>query len=365
MHEIALKVLKKITDASFKAYIVGGYPRDRYLDRLTIDVDICTNATPMDLKKLFEGSILAKQVYGGVTVIINNIQFEITTFRKELKYQSHRFPVEIKYIEELVDDLERRDFTINTLCIDEHGNEIDLLNAKIDIDNKIIRTVGNSDDKIETDILRALRAIRFATVLNFKLDDDLKKSIKKYRHLLKNLSYYRKREELEKIFISPNAKYGVDLIVELGLTEVLELKNIENLVITTNPITMWTQLDVITIYNFSKTEKQTMEKVNELMNLDILDPHNLYNYGLYYSTLVGEIKKINRKEIVYQYSLLPIKSQKELAIKGNEIANLLNIETGFYLKEILNNLETKIIDNDLKNNKEALKAYILKEFKHD
>lgn len=357
MYETANKVLKTIISNGYKAYIVGGYPRDLYLNKDSVDIDICTNATPKELKEIFKTSILPKQEYGGVTVVINNIRFEITTFRKEIKYENNRFPVKIKYIDYLIDDLERRDFTINTLCLDENGEYIDLLNARCDIDNKIIKTVGNSDKKIENDILRSLRAIRFATILNFRLDDELKKSIMKYGYLLKNLSYYRKKDELDKIFSSPNAKYGIDLIKELKLQDYLELKNIDKLVIT-SPIAIWSQLDVLDKYNFSSSEKEIIEKVNKVMNLDIFDNYTLYKYGLYVCTLVSEIKKINRKEIILKYNNLQIKAPNEIVLKGLDICNILNKKPGNYLKRIIEDIELQIVNNNLLNDKEVLSKYI-------
>ena len=362
MFNIALGVVKQISKAGFKAYIIGGFPRDYYLGRESIDVDICTNATPKEVKSIFEDSIAPKQQYGGVTVIVDNIRFEITTFRKEIRYISHRFPVEIKFVDDLIPDLERRDFIINTLCIDKNGEYLDLLGAKGDIDLKIIRTVQDSDFSINTDILRSLRAIRFATVLNFKISDDLKKSITKYRDLLRKLSYDRKKDELEKIFLSPNAKYGVSLIKELKLDKSLELKNIEKLVITTDIISMWAQLDVVDVYTFSSEDKKTIRKIKELMDIDMLDDYVLYKYGVYYCTLAGEIKNINRREIVKKYNELLIKSPKDIVIKGNEIANLLNKPVGPYIKDILTDIEKKIINKQLGNNVEVLKKYILKEY---
>ncbi len=357
MNEIALEVLNKINSFGYKAYIVGGYPRDIYLGRNTIDIDICTNATPKQLKDIFKESILNKQEYGSVTLIYEKITFEITTFRKEIKYQDNRFPVKIKYIDSLIDDLERRDFTINTLCIDSNGQVIDLLNAKKDIDNKIIRCVGNTKKKIKEDILRSLRAIRFATILDFKLDDELKRVIKKNGYLLKKLSYYRKKEELEKIFSSPNCRYGLDLILELKLEDKLELSNFKNLVITTSSLGIWAQLGVLNIYNFSSHEKEIINGISQALKEEI-NNHTLYKYGLYICTLVGEIKKIDRSLIVKKYNELPIFSVKDINISATEICNLLNKRPGSFIKKIYIDLENKILDNVLKNDYDQLCEYI-------
>ena len=118
MYKTALELLKEINSHGYVSYIVGGYPRDLYLNRESLDIDICTNATPKDLKDIFGDIMLPKENYGSVTVIKNKIRFEITTFRHDIKYENNRTPLEIEYINNLEDDLRRRDFTINTLCRD-------------------------------------------------------------------------------------------------------------------------------------------------------------------------------------------------------------------------------------------------------
>jgi len=362
MNETAIKLLKKINENGFVSYLVGGYPRDLYLGRQCIDFDICTNATPMELKKIFGNIISTNEKYGCVSLIINNIKFEITTFRREIKYIDNRKPVEIEYINSLSEDLIRRDFTMNTMCIDSNGQLIDLLNGKEDINNKIIRTVGLSDKKISEDSLRILRAIRFATTLNFKLDEELKESIKKYSYLLKNLSYNRKKEELDKIFSSQNLKYGLSLIKELGLYEPLELQNFENLVPTKYLIGIWSQLNVIDKYTFNSTEKESIQLINELINKDVLDNNNLYKYGLYISTIVAEIKGVDIKLINEKYNSLYIHNKSDINIDANEICKILNKEPGEYLKKIFNKIKYKIINKELNNEKQELYNYILSNY---
>lgn len=358
MYEIAIKMLNKLSDNGFEAYIVGGYPRDLILNRESFDIDVCTNATPKELKDIFKESMLPKVEYGSVTVIYHKIRFEITTFRKDLKYENNRAPVKIKYIGKLVDDLKRRDFTINTLCIDKNGNIIDLLDGKKEIETKTIKMVGNPKHKLKEDSLRILRAIRFATILDFELDKDLKKYIKKYGYLLKKLSYYRKKEELEKIFLSPNALKGINLIKELELDKHLELSNLDNLVLTSSIIGIWAQLNVENIYTFSNNEKEHIKQIKELVDDDMLDNYNLYKYGLYISSIVSEIKGIDKKIVSQRYNELPIKNRKEIDISANEICEALNKKPGPFLKEVINKLEYEIVNESIKNEKEILKNYI-------
>lgn len=363
MYNTAIKLLKMIEEKGFEAYIVGGYPRDLYLNRPSIDVDICTSATPKDLKDIFGDIMLPNVNYGSITVVVNKIRFEITTFRKDIKYENNRIPVKIKYIDNLSDDIKRRDFTINTLCMDSDGTVIDLLNGKEDIDNKIIKMVGNPKTRLKEDSLRILRAIRFATILDFKIDNELKTYIKKYGYLLKNLSYYRKKEELDKIFSSSNVEYGIELIKELELDIPLELHNINSLVLTTSPIGIWAQLDVLDTYNFTANEKELIKKIYELYNLDLLDVDVLYEYGLYLASLVGEIKGIDRKLITSKHSELPIHNRIDIAIEAKDICKILNTKPGPILKEIYNNLEHKIIHKELDNNIDSIKEYIVNNYK--
>lgn len=359
MFNTAIKVLKKIEEKGYKAYIVGGYVRDLYLNKESIDIDICTNATPKELKEIFTASMLPNIQYGSVTVIYNRVRFEITTFRKEIKYENNRLPVKIKYIRDLPEDIKRRDFTINTLCMDSNGNIVDFLNGRRDLDNHLIKMVGNPKHKLKEDALRILRAIRFATILNFELDSNLKKYIKKYGYLLKKLSYQRKKDELEKIFSSPNIKYGLNLIKELDLDKHLQLSNLSSLVITSSIVGIWAQLGVENIYKFTNNEKEIINKINELNDEDILSDNNLYRYGLYITTLVGEIKNIDRKVITRKYSELYITNRKDISITAEEICVMLKKEPGPFLKIIFDDIEEKLLKKELSNENKVLSNYIL------
>ena len=165
-----------------------------------------------------------------------------------------------------------------------------MLDAKKDLDKKIIRTVGDSDKKIEEDALRILRAVRFATTLNFKLDENLKSSIIKYKDNLKKLSYTRKKEELEKIFSSPNNNYGINLLKELKLEEPLDINL--NIIVTQSSLGIWAQINNDK-YPFTKQEKETIKKVNESLNENIvLATRNLPN------VILLEASEINTYDVI-------------------------------------------------------------------
>ena len=215
MYEVALNLLKEIEIKGFKAYIVGGYARDKYLGIESNDIDICTNALVEDLELIFDNIDTKYRKYGNSIIIYNDYKFEVTTFRKEI-YNSNRNDVKITFIDSLEEDLNRRDFTINTLCIDSNGKYIDLKNSINDINNKKINLIGNID-RLKDDPLRILRAIRFSGNLEFKLDDYLIEGINKYGYLIKELSKYKINEELSKM-----NKKSIELLKSYNLDKYIE-----------------------------------------------------------------------------------------------------------------------------------------------
>lgn len=198
MYEIALQFLKEVEKKGYKAYIIGGYPRDKYLNKKSDDIDICTNMTPKELKNNFN-VIESFDKFGSVRIRYKDYILEVTTFRKDGIYKDHRRPETVEFVYNLEEDLKRRDFVINTLCIDSSGNYVDIMGAKKDLDNKIIRVVGEIDKKLKEDPLRIIRAIRFSVTLDFKLDKILENYIKDNKDLIKKISDYHICKEYEKI----------------------------------------------------------------------------------------------------------------------------------------------------------------------
>ncbi len=358
MYTSALKVLEVITSYGYKAYIIGGYPRDLYLKRSSVDVDICTDATPMEIMNMFEEVITTNSEYGSVDIIYNKINFEITTFRTEKKYINYRRPSIVEYTHTLEEDLIRRDFTINTLCIDKDGNQIDLMGAKKDLDDRIIRMVGNPKIKLKEDALRILRAIRFATILNFKLDPTLKLYIKKYAPLVKKLSRERRKEELDIIFASANKEYGIKLLCELKLADNLDIPNLKKIKITPSMFVTWAQLDPFSKYNFNTSEKDTMMKILSLKDKNLYDKKILYDYGLYVCSLSCELYDYDKKKLNSVYSTLQIHNKLDIALSPMEICEILGKQPGSFLKDLINDLENALIYDKLANDKDSITEYI-------
>ena len=195
---------KMLQESGYKGYLVGGCVRDMYLGVPPHDWDMCTNAAPEEMISLFtrEGlTINPKGIeYGTVTPVIKGIEYEITSFRKETGYSDGRHPDEVTYSKTINEDLLRRDFTINAMAINmADGKLVDLFHGTDDINNKIIRMVGNPKDRIVEDPLRILRALRFAIRFGFSIDSDTKEAILLNKHLLSAVSKERVTQELEKM----------------------------------------------------------------------------------------------------------------------------------------------------------------------
>lgn len=350
------KVIKNVLDEltkQYDAYVVGGYVRDYLLGIKTYDVDICTTALPKDICNIFN---IRANNYGSAKLIVDNYNIDITTFRKDSQYNKRR-PMEVEYITDLLTDLKRRDFTINTICMDKDGKIIDLLNGIDDLNNQTIKMIGNIEERLEEDPLRILRAIRFATVLDFNLDEELIKAIKNKYKLVNTLSKDRVKAEFSKILMSPNYKKGLRLCDEFKISEELKIEY-EDVIYTKDIIGMWVQVKIADI-PFTNVEKSNIINITEIINYGTVNNDTLYKYGLYANIVAGLILNKSIKKISSMYKKLPIKDRNDIAIKGNEISELLNI-SGKDISIVFEDLKEMIIHNKLKNKKGDIIKYLLK-----
>lgn len=355
-------ILLKLTEKGFEAYVVGGYVRDYLLGKETYDVDIATNATPKDVIEIFNITSSTDDNYGSVKFKDSIYNYDITTYRKDIKYENRK-PVEYEFTDNIEEDVKRRDFTINSLYMDSNSKIYDLVNGQKDIVDGIVRVVGNIDDKMNEDPLRLLRAIRFATKLDFTIDDKLSNYIRQNKMIIRTLSNTRRKEELDKIFKSENTVKGIKLIKELGIEEDLEIKIPDNIIITDNYLGIWSQIEIIGDYSFSTKEQDIIDQVKKIIKYGMIDNIVLYQYGLYASVIAGELLNTTRSYISDIYKNLPIYSIKDIDIDGDEIIELLNIEPSETIKDIYHDLEISILNNIIKNNKEEIKEYIVENWR--
>ncbi len=353
----AKEVLRKIEERGFEAYIVGGYVRDYVLGIESHDVDICTNARVKDILEIFGNNLAHSDEYGNVKMISDKYNIDITTYRRDLKYNGDRKKVEIEYVDNLVDDLDRRDFTMNTLCMNETDTIIDIFNGKEDINNKLIRCVGDPELRLNEDPLRILRAVRFATVLDFKIEENLYNSMKKNGSLLLQLSLERIKEELTKILVSKNAIRGLDYLRRLGFLEYLGIEY-DKIVNVTDICGMYSQLIIKKDYPFTKEERELIGNIKKIVAYGSVDNEILFEYGLYTSLVAGSILGIKIKEITDMNAHMVIQSIKDINITSDEICKILNVEPSKIISDVYNSLKTLILSGELENNKESITLYI-------
>ncbi len=215
------EVLGKLEEAGYEAYIVGGSVRHLIMGDKPNDWDATTNAKPEEVQKIFSDSFYENK-FGTVGVKTGSDDLtlqiiEVTTYRIESKYTDKRHPDEVRYADKLEDDLKRRDFTINAFAMSDGGEIVDLFGGQEDIKNKIIRAVGDPNERFNEDALRMMRAIRLATNLGFEIEDDTLKAIIRNHGLMAAISKERIRDEFIKIINSPDADRGVELLRQTEL----------------------------------------------------------------------------------------------------------------------------------------------------
>lgn len=197
-----------LQSAGFEAYAVGGCVRDSLLGKTPNDWDITTSAKPEDMKSVFADfhCIDTGIKHGTVTVVIDGEPLEITTFRLDGEYEDNRHPKSVTFTSDLVADLGRRDFTVNAMAYSKKTGTVDLFGGQNDLKNKIIRCVGDPDRRFNEDALRILRALRFASALDFEIEEKTAQSLLKNRALLGNISEERIAKELLKLVCGEGAK---------------------------------------------------------------------------------------------------------------------------------------------------------------
>ncbi len=226
------RITKTLRDAGFEAYLVGGCARDMILGRKPKDWDITTDAKPEQIQALFEETFYENE-YGTVGVVNKTEDetlkvVEVTPYRTEGVYSDKRRPDTVSFHAKLPDDIKRRDFTINAIAYDDSkGHIIDPYKGQTDLKDKVLRTVGNPNDRFHEDALRILRAVRIATDLGFTININTQEAIVKTAPNLKEIATERIRDEFSKLIMSDNPIIGISLCEKLGLLDhiVPELKS--------------------------------------------------------------------------------------------------------------------------------------------
>lgn len=221
MRKSAFKILNTLTSAGFEAYIVGGAVRNFLLNMPAKDFDITTNATPEQVTKLFQNTSFVGAAFGVSLIKIDGFDFEIATYRTDGVYNDNRHPENVSLTLNVKEDILRRDFTCNAILMDENENIHDLVGGQKDIKQRILRCVGDPNERFNEDALRMLRAIRFCCQLGFIMDSNTFEAIRVNKNLVKNISVERIQIELNKMLTSGYAEIAFDLLNATGLMNII------------------------------------------------------------------------------------------------------------------------------------------------
>ena len=217
--QAAAGIIDTLYNAGFEAYVVGGCVRDSVMGRVPHDWDITTSAKPHEVKKLFRRTIDTGIQHGTVTVMIKGEGYEVTTYRIDGDYSDHRRPDRVDFADDLSEDLRRRDFTVNAMAYNDRVGLVDLFGGLSDIENKVIRCVGDPDERFNEDALRILRAVRFSAQLGFDIEEKTREAVKAHVDELPFVSAERIEAEFTKLITSPHPEKLEDAF-NLGITKV-------------------------------------------------------------------------------------------------------------------------------------------------
>lgn len=382
----ALPVVQTLTQAGYEAYFVGGSVRDLLLNRHIHDVDIATSAYPEEVKQLFERSIDTGIQHGTVTVLYDDDSYEITTFRTESGYQDYRRPDHVEFVQNLEEDLKRRDFTINALAMDEHGNIHDLFNGLDDLNQGLIKAVGDPEKRFNEDALRMMRAVRFMSQLKFSLEEKTRQAICDHHELLSKISVERIRDEFVKMCVGPHARSAFQVFLDTQLSEEVpdfrgkkeQLSVFPSLTfLPSTEASVWAIIAILlklpneqipAFMRDWKNSNQMARNVEEIVFFfDLLSDHSPSDYELFLAgqdtvmsacdvaRILGQ--PVNSEAMIDRYVALPIKSNKELVIDGSTLIDW-GIKPGPSLGEMLAKITEAVVDGKVANEEEAIKNFI-------
>ncbi len=361
-------ILDKLQENGYSAYIVGGCVRDALLLKIPTDWDICTNALPDETMDVFSDYRIIKTgiKHGTITLIINSVPYEITTFRTDGDYIDSRHPENVKYIRAIDGDLARRDFTVNAMAYNR--KIVDLYDGQKDLKKRIIRCVGDANKRFSEDALRIMRAIRFSAVLDFEIEEETKNAIFSLKENLLNIAVERINTEFSKILLSDkksvyNEYYDIFKLF-INISPNLDTDNLvklpKDLETRLSYLLLSSELYAGVLENLRYPSK-TIKAVDEIItNFDsecenIRDLRLLISktsYETAHKILTIKACKKNMFDLLLKAKNMPCKIQ-DLAICGNDLIKS-GIEDGLLIGKLLKELLYLVIDEKCENEKTAL-----------
>ena len=369
----AMNILKIFNEHGFEAYFVGGCVRDYLLGEVFSDIDITTNALPSEVKKIFHKTIDTGIQHGTVTILINSVGYEVTTFRTEGDYKNHRAPEKVEFVSNLREDLDRRDFTINAMALDYNGKLFDYHNGEIDLSSKIIRTVNNPNERFYEDALRMLRAFRFSSKLGFDIENKTLEAIKKNAQLISYVSIERIVNEFRKLLAGKGNLKSFELLLGSKLNVYIpflkEIKTIQDFTDYTFCQSLYIlskvndiSFDTLKYLKLSNKEVKLIKEF-EKINIEFLKntPLEIILYRYNIEDVIFVNNYYNYKKITaIENCILVINSFNDIEITSQEIIRTINKNPGPWIKSITLELEKEILLRRLNNNKKDILDFLSK-----
>ncbi|MBH0229565.1 CCA tRNA nucleotidyltransferase [Halobacillus yeomjeoni] len=384
----AFEVIEKIEQAGGEAYIVGGAVRDYISGRPIGDIDIATSEKPGRIQEIFDKVIPVGIEHGTVIVRHQSISYEVTTYRIEEGYEDFRHPDEVTFVKDINQDLARRDFTMNAMAMDRHGNIVDPYEGKKAIEKQLIIAVGDPVIRFQEDPLRMMRAARFSSQMNFNIDLGTLEAMNEQAHLLENISIERIAEETVKLFSGRGFDNGIKALVQTGLVNHLPLMNQVELQPNAPkvPLHSWPEIIVYgirigidtTIGNWARQWKLSNKVKKEAEHLFYAfsqfttnkEVSNLLVYRLPFP-LFEAFDRLLQAAGVYEGSLvevmknkhekLPIFSKKDIAFQAKDLIQMYPATPkGPWIAKAIDEIEQAILDNRLPNDYEKIKEWVEK-----
>lgn len=379
----ALSVIETLKRHGHEAYFVGGAVRDYILQRPIGDIDIATSAHPQEVMAIFPKTVPVGIAHGTVMVIERGISYEVTTFRKEGRYEDYRRPKDVTFVRSLYEDLQRRDFTMNAIAMNEHGEMIDPFGGIEALKQRMIETVGDAAERFNEDALRMMRALRFVSQLGFSLSPNTKQAIMQYGHLLQHIAVERIAVEFEKLLLGPFMSKAIELFIETNLflylpelaTKKGELAQLgASSLVPAHRIEAWARLASVAHFQNQQLKKWKLpnhlirdvsiclKALEHIRSFEDWTIDALYKYGPYIphiertrAALYGDEPHVSL--LMKQWEALPIRDRKELAINGHDLLALFERKSGPWLAEMIENMERAVLHRQVENEKEKLKEW--------
>lgn len=379
----ALSVIETLKRHGHEAYFVGGAVRDYLLKRPIGDIDIATSAHPQEVMAIFPKTVPVGIAHGTVMVIESGVSYEVTTFRKEGRYEDYRRPKNVTFVRSLYEDLQRRDFTMNAIAMNEHGEMIDPFGGIEALKQRIIETVGNAAERFNEDALRMMRALRFVSQLGFSLSTGTKQAIVQYGHLLQHIAVERIAVEFEKLLLGPFMSKAIELLIETNLFAYLpglatKKEQLAQLgayaLVPVHRIEAWARLAYVVQLDYQELKKWKLpnhlirdvticlQALKHIHSIDDWTIDALYEYGRYIpyiehirAALHGDEPHV--QQLLKRWETLPIRDRKELAINGHDLLALFERKAGPWLAEMIQKIERAVLHREVENEKEKLKGW--------